>query len=116
PEGFERLSRLPGQRGRTESIGDLESGLLGKISPANRGSPCPGTRNRMGAASRHLLAGCERSDSLFPAAGARQSTRNFTAHAGLTARVPQANAVPGKPRFELRTGREPSATTRLYGV
>ena len=48
PEGFERLSRLPGQRRRTGSIGDLESGLLGEVSQTNRGGSSSATRDRMG--------------------------------------------------------------------
>ena len=34
-----------------EPIGDLESGLLGKIPPSNRGGSRPITRNRVGTAS-----------------------------------------------------------------
>ena len=46
------------QRGRPESIGDLESGLLGKIPPTNRSGSRPVTGYRVGTTSSAFFAGC----------------------------------------------------------
>lgn len=56
-EGIEVISRLRGQRRRTEPVGDLESGLLGKIPPTDRGGSRPVTGNRVGAAGGDFIPG-----------------------------------------------------------
>lgn len=42
----------------SESLGHLESGLLGKIPPSHRGRSCSTAGNRMGTASGAVFAGC----------------------------------------------------------
>jgi len=71
-QGDKGISRLPGQRGRPESIGDLESRLLGEVSQTDRGGSSPITRHRVGAASGDFFSDRQCSNSLFPATGARQ--------------------------------------------
>src|SRR6201984_2505537 len=80
------VSRISGQWRRTESLGDLESRLLGEVSETDRGGSSPITRNRVGAASGDFFAGSQCCNGLFPASCARQRTRNLAAHAGISAR------------------------------
>src|SRR5260370_28271207 len=86
---YKSISGLPGQRGRPESIGDLESRLLGEVSQTDRGGSSPITRNRLGAASGDFFSGRQFSDSLFSAKGARQRTRDLEADTSLAPTVPQ---------------------------